>query len=1307
MKLLKQTRKAACITALLLTVAPSLRAQLLTKVDVAPTNTPPAAGSYTPGTTFTITSDGAPFFGPAIAIANAGDAGDVMTFAYETVIGDFDKRVKITGISGTDLADEWTRGALQVRTSTNSYSTSFHVVASNPQVTTGNGNGVGFVGRALNGQNYTWFSRNNYKGVDGALPNQWLRLRRVGDYFTAYVGTNGTSWTLIGQRYQKLPTALIVGPYAASGAVGTIATVNFANYGDTPLSDAIAPTLVSAGTLDKKVVGVKFSEAVKSSAATVLANYQVTQVGGPVTITSAQLGIAGDAVYLSVSGLTADTFSVNVIGGIQDTAGNAITPNQTVAAKALNWNHDDQGYIQNTAVRPQPGDDPGTVGQAVMISSDENPEVEIVGGGSNSWNPGDFIHYIWRTTPLSGNFDVTVAVSRNDRAANGAGYGNSGIMLRAAVENAGDNPDPTIKTNLQATQVQMVLNTTYQEGAGLVNGPGRGAIPLWRTETHGGFGNGNAGFGAYGNVIGGVKGYYSGLRGIDASGNIDPQSIPDSARYLRIKRVGTQYTFYASWNRTDWALVDSANLPELPDQLLLGFSTMNDTGGSNPPFSAYGGNGHELDPADPYNPENAGGNVQNESNYSVQRIKIFPNGVTDPVPASLIKVDVRPIDEQPAGAPALAGSWTSTGTFSFDMTGGGTGSFRNTGSPDTGGDEVTFAYETISGDFDKQVQITSLTNRLFLNDGSAYDYVSPPPVVDQWARAGLLVRDNPTNAYSQCLKLVAANPEGANVVRIVGRGIDGQNYTTFSGDYGFVSNALPKQYLRMKRVGNSFSCYVSGDGVVWSLIGTRYQEMPSTVYFGPYCAASLSPTDITGNPDSLLSLAQATFTAYNDVDLGDLTGPTVISAGTLDKKTIGVKFSEKISSTTATVTANYSISQGTVTAAKVGISGDSVYLTVTGLSADAFTVTVTNVTDTAGNKIAANSSVNGKASGWVAADIGFIQNPSARPTVGDDPYRVGQSVATSSDDAPEVEIIGGGSNAWNGGDYLHYVYNPTALTGDFDVAFKISHYEHPDTSGQGGYSWGGVELRSALYNTGQENTVDGTKVPMIANTTYYNYAGGPGRSAIPLWRNDIGGGYGNGNAGFTWNGNLIDGIKGYFPGINATNSVGTADVQSSPFSARWLRIKRAGTDYTFYASYNGLVWEVVDTKTTADITITGPLLLGYATMTDAGGGTPPSSAYGGNGHTIDPLDPLNPDNAGGSVMNESNYAVERVRLYSNTAAIGAIKASNVSGQVSITYSGTLVSSSSTSGPWTVVTKQASPYLITPTAGSKQFYRVIP
>jgi hypothetical protein len=631
------------------------------------------------------------------------------------------------------------------------------------------------------------------------------------------------------------------------------------------------------------------------------------------------------------------------------------------------------------------------------------------------------------------------------------------------------------------------------------------------------------------------------------------------------------------------------------------------------------------------------------------------------------------------------------------MAGGGTSSFR------TAGDELSFAYQEVTGDFDRQVRLTSLATSLFSADGTAYTPAEGEVLpTDTWARAGLMVRSS-TNNYSASLKIMAANPAGANTVEVRGRGIDGQTYTIFSRSYAGVTNALPNQWLRIQRAGNYFAFYVSKEGVNWSLIGQRFQEMPAKVLLGAYSAAALNPEDATGNPSALKAKTLASFADYKQVDLGDLVPPTLVSVGTLDKKTVGVKFSELVSSATATNPANYMLSQGTVASARLGIGGDAAYLTVTGLTSDTFTVTVSGVKDTAGNAVAANSAVQGKVSGWISKDIGYIQNPNSRPTPGDDPYRVGQAVALSSDDNPELDIVGGGSNAWNSGDFLHYLYRSNPLVGDFDVVAAVSRYDR--SANEGGYSNSGLMLRASLFNDGQEYTADGTKVPMVANVTYLENSG-PGRGAIPLWRTEAGGGYGNGAAGYGWT-TLVGGIKGYYGALRATDSVGTPDPESSPSSARWLRIVRTGSSFKFYASWDGKTWDNYDN---ADLpALPNSLLLGFSTMTDSGAGTPPNSAYGSNGHTLDPADPLNPAVIGGNVMNESNYAAQRIRLYPNGPVSGPLgsKAMQLSGgNASVSWSGpgSLESAPSISGPWNTISGAASPYSVTP-SGSQMYYRL--
>ena len=418
------------------------------------------------------------------------------------------------------------------------------------------------------------------------------------------------------------------------------------------------------------------------------------------------------------------------------------------------------------------------------------------------------------------------------------------------------------------------------------------------------------------------------------------------------------------------------------------------------------------------------------------------------------------VAEEGLVAPGEAIDNTAT---TFTLKGGGLKAFTGTN------DTVFFRYENLTGDFDKKVRLTQITPE------------STDPV-ETFARGGLMVRAG-TNASSAMLELLAANPGGANLVRVAGRGYPGQGYNvgggTLSRDFPGVANNLPNQWLRVRRVGDVFECFTGTNGTGWSLISQRFLKLPPAVVFGPYASA-----DNEGGTTRV----SVDFADYGDAKPADTTPPTLLSAGTLDKQTIGLKFSEALNAATATGVGNYAIPGATVYDASVGISPNTVYLSVWGLTNDTFTVTVVGglggVSDAAGNPLAATATAAGKVSHWQVADIGYIQNPNLRPQIKDDPYVVGSAVAISSDDNPELEIVGGGSNGWNDGDFLTYVYRE--MTGDFDVVAAYQRYDR--TFHTGGYGNSGIHVRNSLYRDGATATWpksnEDTKVVNYVNLTY-------------------------------------------------------------------------------------------------------------------------------------------------------------------------------------------------------------------------------
>jgi len=642
------------------------------------------------------------------------------------------------------------------------------------------------------------------------------------------------------------------------------------------------------------------------------------------------------------------------------------------------------------------------------------------------------------------------------------------------------------------------------------------------------------------------------------------------------------------------------------------------------------------------------------------------------VGAADIGTEARPM-------PAPGEVISNNGTFT--LRGGGYAAFDTAADQ---GDTLFFRHEAVTGDFDRRVRLLSLTS----------DPVADP--VEALARAGLMVRQS-TNANSPTLEIFAANPAGANLVRVAGRGRVDQVYARrLSRDYPGVADTLPNQWLRVRRVGDWFGFYVGTNGSAWSLVSQQYQKFPATVQFGVFTATDNAAAS---------SVAVAEFADYGDSPVSDTTPPALVSVGTLDRRIIGVKFSEPVNSLSATRAANYTLSEGTVYDVLPGLGPNTVHLKVTGLSNDTFTVTVSGVVDAAGNPVAPGSSAAGSVSAWTSTDIGFIQNPAARPTAGDDPYVTGQAVAISSGAAgPEVEIIGGGSNAYNPGDFMHYLYRQYPA-GDFDVAVSVERFDKRGIAG--GYANGGLHVRSALYLadpstiTEGQAAADNTKVPAYVNIVYYE-ASDPNRAAIELNRPTAGDGYGNNTPNV--NTEEIDGLTGWYPELRAINAAGDLSPTSSPTQSHWLRVKRVGNAFTSFFSYDGVTWKEQDQGNRVMANLDGPVVVGFGHHNDTGFGVPPeANTYAGNGTTT---------------QNESNYGVVRLGYLGNfplpaEAPVLSITES-AGGTLTIEWAGTgytLQAAPQPTGPWaaaglpvTTVGENNS-VTVNPTAGA-QFYRLV-
>jgi hypothetical protein len=148
--------------------------------------------------------------------ADIGGGSDQFQFSYLLYSGDFDVQVRLDSLS---LADAWTEAGMLAREDLTPGARSAGVLAT----------------PSLNGSYFQFRSATNGATTRSGsfppnYPDQWLRLKRAGDVFTAYAGFDGQNWTQLGTATLTMPATIYFGFGVSSHDTNQLATAAFRDF---------------------------------------------------------------------------------------------------------------------------------------------------------------------------------------------------------------------------------------------------------------------------------------------------------------------------------------------------------------------------------------------------------------------------------------------------------------------------------------------------------------------------------------------------------------------------------------------------------------------------------------------------------------------------------------------------------------------------------------------------------------------------------------------------------------------------------------------------------------------------------------------------------------------------------------------------------------------------------------------------------------------------------------------------------------------------------------------------------------------
>jgi len=404
------------------------------------------------------------------------------------------------------------------------------------------------------------------------------------------------------------------------------------------------------------------------------------------------------------------------------------------------------------------------------------------------------------------------------------------------------------------------------------------------------------------------------------------------------------------------------------------------------------------------------------------------------------------------------------------------------------------------------------------------------------------------------------------------------------------------------------------------------------------------------------------------------TNPPVATAGAIIRNDgtteVAVSFDEQVDPATI-VQGNFALSSGSITSLKVATNSYVTYgaaiLRATGLTpGSTYTVTAHGVVDSSGNVLPSTNLAFTVPTDIQWAEIGTAPAPGQVVPVGKDGF----------------DILNGGRQEWNSYDEVDMGY--VVKTNDFDVKVQVIYVEPAS-------EWTRCGLAARNYlDIGNKSDAGGTAINST-NHICSAYVQTHVNSTLDLqdtglWPVDDPNQPVNGtsNNGHEQNTRLSNG--GQTSGWSTGTLGGPPDFPDNV----WLRLTRRGSTFTGWASGDGINW--TNQGSTALTDSTNVMFVGVSLGVETG------NIWNGGQNTFNvwtsQFDPKYDRLFLGQFRNFGDFVQQTL------PTIGISKSGTA---VTITYTGTLVSSPNAAGPYNPVSGAVSPYTV-PAGAAAGFYR---